>query len=471
MSCDVLLINAITGRAKPAYIPNGLLYVAAVLRENGITVKVYDRNTETLDTKSILDKYDPRIVGISVLTGEVILDAINVSKLIRKDRNIPIVWGGLHPTLFPKYVLSERYVDYIVMGEGEYPMVELAECILRNKSKLEDIKNVGYKSNEEIRLNPLRDFIDMEKLPMPAFDLINMANYFLYRPYSKRNVNINTSRGCPYNCAFCYNETVNKRKWRGISARKIVDQIRYLQLKHNIGGVFFHEDNFDANPSRLKEFCDLMINEKINVKWSHLSRVNYAEKKRLVLAKNAGCESIAYGLESGSERILKLINKRQTVTEIENAINLCREAGIQTAVGSIIGYPYENAEDLKMTLDLFEKVKPDIIFTTIFNPYPGSDLYDYVVKNALFNEPKTLEEQGKLYSVSNVELNMSEIPNEYLEEIIHKYAFRNYMNEAKAYIKYRNFLGLFLVSSSQLVKLGVIKVLINRFFEVLRKPC
>lgn len=464
MSVDVLLINAITRKQLPAYIPNGLLWVAAVLREKGFDVRVYDRNADDRDVKDIIKEFKPKIVGVSVLTGKVILDAIYVSKIIKSEMGDTIVvWGGLHPTLFPEHVLSEKFVDYVVMGEGEYPMTELTEHLLQNKRKLEDILNIGYKKEGEHKLNPLRDFIDINELPAPAFDLIDMNKYFLFRPYARKTVVLMTSRGCPYNCVFCYNKKVNKSKWRGMSARKLVDLIKLIKSKYNVNGFLFHDDNFDADAKRLKEFCNILIDERIGIKWEHFSRVNYAEKERLALAKKAGCEHIAYGLESGSERILKLIKKRQTVAQIEKAINLCKEVGISTSCGSIIGYPFETEEDLEETTKLFDRLKPTLVFTTIYNPYPGSDLYDYVVEKGLFAEPPTLEEQGKIYYFENLELNMSSIPNQLLKDIYTKYFVRNLFNEVNDYLRFRNFVGLFVVTKNYLFISGVIKKIINRF--------
>ncbi|MDP2943889.1 MAG: radical SAM protein [Candidatus Omnitrophota bacterium] len=467
MNTDVLLINAITRKHIPAYLPNGLLWIAAVLRENGFSVGVYDRNVDTRDVREVLQKFRPKIIGISVLTGGVILDAIYLSKTIRDVcGNSKIVWGGLHPTLFPGYVLNEEYVDYIAMGEGEYPMLELTECLLKSKNELRDIQNIGYKDADEIKINPQRGFIDMDKLPMQAFDLVDMQNYFLFRPYARKTVCIMTSRGCPYNCSFCYNKKANERKWRGLSAQKVVDTIKFVKVKYNVDGFLFYDDNFDANPIRLKEFCKILIDNEINIRWEHCSRVNYAEKERLSLEKKAGCSLISYGLESGSERILKLINKEQTVPQIQNAIRLCKNFGISTATGSIIGYPFENEEDLKETLGLFERIRPTHIFTTIYNPYPGSDLYDYVVENKLFKEPPTLQEQGKLYSIENFDLNMSSIPKELLRKVYTKYAVRNLANEVLDYMRFRNFVGLTSVIGNTIFRAGVLEGIANRIRDI-----
>lgn len=464
---DVLLINAITSKHVPAYIPNGLLWVAAVLREQGFDVQVYDRNADDRDLAALLKELSPRIVGVSVLTGGVILDAIHVSQVTRDVLpSAQIVWGGLHPTLFPNHVLAETYVDYIVMGEGEYPMRELAAYLLHGKGTLSGINNIGFRVDGKVQLTPLRDFIDMDGLPMPAFDLIPMEKYFIFRPYARRTVCVMSSRGCPFNCTFCYNKKVNRGRWRGMSAKKLLELVTFFKSRYNATGFLFHDDNFDANAERLREFCRLLIEGNVGITWEHFSRVNYAERDRLQLEQKAGCRMIAYGLESGSERILKIVKKGQTVAQIENAIRLCAEVGISTGVGSIIGYPFETEDDLNETLRLFEKLRPTHIFTTIYNPYPGSELYDYVIEKGLFKEPSTLERQGQIYAVGNVELNMSPIPNDVLKKIITKYFTYNLVNEIKDYLRFFNFSGLFLAGMNYLSRPGVVRNIFRRWGDM-----
>jgi anaerobic magnesium-protoporphyrin IX monomethyl ester cyclase len=469
-SADLLLINPITRRHVPAFIPNGLLWVASVVREKGFSVRVIDRNCDDADVAEILRTVRPKVVGLSVLTGGVILDAIVQAKLVREV--LPgaiIVWGGLHPTLFPEAVLVEPYVDHIVMGEGEVPMAELMDNLLRGRGRIEEILNVGTKINGQIRLNPLRPFVDMDALPYPAFDLIDMSRYYLLRPYAKKTVCLMTSRGCPYNCAFCYNKKANRSTWRGMSASRLIGLIRHIQKRVSVDGFLFHDDNFDADGRRLKEFCELLIQKKMHIRWEHCSRVNYASFERLAMEKKAGCEMIAYGLESGSERILKLIHKGQTVAQIENAIRLCKKAGISTGVGSIIGYPFETEADLDETLKLFERARPTHIFTTIYNPYPGSDLYDHVIREGLFKEPATLQGQGEIYNIENLDLNMSPISNETLRRVMVKYSTYNLIHEVLDYLRFFNIAGLMVATFNYFKRPGAASRLWGRACDIVHK--
>ncbi|MCK4326722.1 B12-binding domain-containing radical SAM protein, partial [bacterium] len=300
-SIDLLLINAKSRDALPGYLPYGLLWIAAVVRKEGYEVRIYDRNVEKVNLKKILNRYQPKVVGISCLTGPVIDDAIEISKSIkRKAKEIHIVWGGLHPTIFPYHVLKKKYVDYIVVGEGEYPISELLEYFLKKEGKLEKIKNLGYKENGRIRLNPQRDFICLDKLPLPAWDMVDIEKYYQQKFYSSRVITLNTSRGCPFRCTFCYNQAVNRGKWRGMSAEKIIEHIKFLRSRYGINGFQIYDDDFDANKNRLIEFCNFLLKEEEKILWQHFSRVNYARADILRLEKEAGCQLIEYGVESGS---------------------------------------------------------------------------------------------------------------------------------------------------------------------------
>ncbi len=446
MKNSVLLINARTDTGIPAYIPSGLCSIAAVLRENGVECGILDRTVDFTDMKEVMRQRDAAIYGISVLTGPVILDAIETSKAIKASNpDAIVVWGGLHPTICPESVLNEGCVDYIVRGEGEYPMLDLCEHFFHKRGELSQIQNLGYRVDGRQVLNPMRPWIDLETLPLPAWDMLTMENYFLTKHYAYRAVNLNTSRGCPHRCSFCYNEAVNKRKWRGVSAKRVVEMIEYMQKHHGVDGVFFHEDNFDVSRKRMTEFCNLLLEKGIKIHWEHFSRVGYVTEERLALEKKAGCAVISYGIESGSDEVLDEMAKDQTVEDVLKVVPIWEKIGIKVAVSIMIGYPDQTVEEVEKSLSLVEKIKPFHVSPTMFNPYPGTPLFDQVVQRGLFQFPTRLEDQGKIYSLWNFDLNLSHIPKAYLQQISSRYDFQNLTNELCGYFRYRNFAGLWRV--------------------------
>lgn len=437
---QVLLINPRSINVLPSYPPYGLLYVAAYLRENGISVEIYDSNTEERDFKRVLKSLKPKIVGISILSGPCLSDAVFKAKTIRETLpKSKIVFGGIHTTIFPSDVLENDYVDYIVANEGEHPMLELCYFILNKKGSLKNIKNLGYKKGKKKIVNPIREFIDLDTLPMPAWDLIPVEKYIHNKFYSKRVMILHTSRGCPWDCAYCYNRMVNFRKWRSISAEKVVEQISFLMEKYNIKGFQFYDDEFDVSPKRVIDFCNLLIEKNIKIKWSHYSRTNVANKERYALEKKAGCEFIEFGLESGSLRILKMLNKQQTVSNIKKAFKICHEVGLKSGAMFMIGLPTETKKEMEKTIKLVESVSPTQTINTIFHPYPGSRLYTYCVEKGLFKLPEKLEDQGSYFDIGNADINVSKAKASYLQQVHDAYAFRNVLEEVKLSFEYRNF--------------------------------
>ncbi|MDP3732518.1 MAG: radical SAM protein [Candidatus Omnitrophota bacterium] len=464
---DILLVNPFswTIEKRPCYLPYGVLYLAGFLRQKGLKVDIYDRNTDySLDIQKCMDYFKekkPAIVGLSVLTGPVISDAIKISRAIKSmSPGTRIVWGGLHPTIFSQCVLKEDNVDFIIQGEGELPMLELCRALLDN-NPYSGIRNLGFKDNGRIVLNPIREeLLDLDANDMPAWDLLDIRHYVANRFFASRVLTMNTSRGCPFKCTFCFNQGLPYQRWRGLSAAKIKKQIDYLYKSYGINGIQFYEDSFDTDKKRVREFCGLMLGSGMNqrIKWSHFSNIPYFDREVVSYEKEAGLRYIEYGVESGSQRILDWVNKRQTVVQIKEVFEECRKIGIKTAALFMIGFPDESYEELMMTVDLVEGVPAHILICTIYRPYPGTPLFEYCVKNKKFSPPQELEEQAEFYRFSHMheeELNMSNVPTRVLLGLQKRFYAKFVISEALLCIKELNF-GLLIYYFKQQVHPGAI---------------
>jgi len=441
---DVLLTNPKSMDILPSYLPYGLLYIAGFLRSFEIKVEIFDSNTADENFTEILKRKKPKIVGISILSGPCLSDAVIKARETRKILpNSKIVFGGIHTTIFPKEVLNNDFVDFVIMNEGEKPFLELINYLLKKKGNLKDINNLGYKKKGKIVLNPIRPFIDLNTLPLPAWDLVPLEKYIHRKFYSNRVLTLHTSRGCPWNCSYCYNRAVNFRRWRGISAEKIIEQIEFLQKNYHIQGFQFYDDEFDANPQRVVEFCQLILKKGLKIKWAHYSRTNVADKERYILEKKAGCEFVEFGVESGSPRILKMIQKQQTVDNIKNAFKICREVGLKSGAMFMIGLPTETKKGVDMTVRLVKSLGAQQTINTIYHPYPGSELFNYCLKKELFKLPEKLDEQGEYFDIGNAKVNVSQVPASYLEKIHQMFSFNSSLEEIKFAWEYKNFSLLF----------------------------
>ena len=448
---DLLLINSFswTEEKRPCYLPYGILYLAGYVRDKGLSVDIYDRNCDySHDIQkciSYFEKKKPKIVGLSVLSGPVINDALKISRKIKLiEPETVIIWGGLHPTLFSEYVAREPSVDFIVHGEGEEALHELCDAILNDKS-YESIANIGFLKNDSLVLNPMRkELLDLDKVPFPAWDLVDMKYYLARRFFGSRVLTMNTSRGCVFKCTFCFNQGLDYQSWRAIGPERMHAQLQHLYEKYNINGVQFYEDSFDINPKRCKGFSDLMINSGLNkkVKWSHFANIPLFKRDVAIHEKKAGMVYIEFGVESGSDRILNWIDKSQSVEKIKEVYEECRQLKIKTAALFIIGFPEESEEEIRATEALVENLPAYILICTIYRPYPGTPLYDYCTSHGIFAEPKNIDEQGEFYRFSHMsedELNLSNASTKTLLRLQRKFYAKSAIKDLMHCLKTLNF--------------------------------
>lgn len=394
----VLLIYPLLSRRRAAvdenkqfWPPLGLAYLASVLDASGHKVEILDRDMVLRKNELDFDKVDavtlskirefkPGIVGISVTTPNM-PDVTHTSELIKKSfSDIMLVAGGPHVTGEPVSTLQEApHIDIVVRGEGEYTLLELAEG-----NSIGDIAGVTYRKGKEISSNPERELaVNIDSLPLPARHLLDMKFYtrpsrFTSRNLSLRTTSIFTARGCPYRCSFCAGPLVFSGKVRFHSPERVIREIEELISKYDIEALYFAEDMFLSSKKRAEELLGLFIKNGINkkIKWIAQAKASIITEDLLGLMKEAGCVGVEYGFESGSQRVLDLMNKKQKVEESLRAADLTRSARLRFQANIITGYPGETVEDFKETLKFIKKIKPNMIGFNIFMPLPGTPSYE-----------------------------------------------------------------------------------------------
>lgn len=386
--------------------PMSLLCLAAVLEREGYDTKIIDSLVEG-DIEEIVRKEskDALLVGITVMSIQV-KEAIKISEIIKGESDVPIVWGGPHPTLFPEQTCQDALVDFVVFGEGEYTLLELVSALESNEN-FSKIKGLAYKENDAVKINPCRDHLDMEKLPTPAYHLVDMTPYLRNISLTgekERVATIESSRGCPHRCAFCINVVTNNRRYRMKSPEKVLDELEMMINKYNVDSIVFRDDNFFVNKNRVKAICEGMIKRNFNIAWDASCRANYFKDTYLnnelvSLMKKSGCIGLRIGAESGSPRMLDVMKKDLTVDQITLSAKICNKYGIIPTYSFIVGLPNDRKEDMLMSVRLIKKIKKlcpkAYCGINTFRPYPGGELYEYCVKSGSFEEPKTLRQYAE----------------------------------------------------------------------------
>lgn len=354
----------------------GLAMVAASLRENGYSPVIFDLRLPHRSMKELLgyiEKENPLFVGISAFTNEIVQSAECAKVIKKKFPKIPIVVGGPHPTLMPEGTLKEfEHFDIACIGEGENMIAELAKMIEEKRAKdVKKLDNVVFRENGKIvvKLNPGVFIPDLDKLPLPAWDLFEIKNYH-------KIFIVSTSRGCPYRCYFCSPMYLGK-KVRLRSAENVVREIEYIVKKFNAKRIQFADAALNVSVGRTEKMCDLIVEKNLSkkIEWDCETRADNLDENVLSKMKKAGCKYIAIGVESGSERLLKeVINKGETKEQIKKGVKLIKEAGIKVRCFFILGHYTETEKEIKETINFALELSPDSLSFGLLVPNPGSEV-------------------------------------------------------------------------------------------------
>lgn len=362
--------------------PLGLISIAAYLDAKGYAVTVCDAQLKGFTEKDLENyllagKYD--LIGIPAFTNS-ISQSFNNSEICRKVLpEATIVMGGVHATIMPEQVLKDcSAIDIAVLGEGEYIMEDIIRNLESNQPALSEIKGIAYRGeNGEIIVNQRRELInDLDALPLPAYHLLDMSRYNPHISQYKLlpNFPMVIQRGCPFNCAFCGAQAVHGRTVRFRSIDKVMAELKLLKNKYGARGIYFQDSTFTINKKYVSELCETMIAAKLHLSWACNTRVDCADKDLLKLMKRAGCWMIAYGVESGNQKSLDVLNKKITIAQIENVIGLTHKLGITTLGNYILGIPGETYEDCLKTIEFARRLAHQMCLFFLPIPLPGTDL-------------------------------------------------------------------------------------------------
>jgi len=369
--------------------PYSILFIADYLLKRNVDVKIFDLRFDSLpQVLDTISNNEPEFIGISVMTGPQIYYALKICRSIKKEFNkVKIVWGGIHSTILPAQTLQNKLIDYVIRGEGENAYYELV-----SGKNITQIKGLSFKRENKIYHNPNSNpfsTAEINELSIP-WSLINPKRYI-----RNGNFNMMTSRGCPFKCAFCYNTLFNN-VWRGWTAEKCIEQLDKC-LNFGAKKITFYDDYFFANSKRIEDLFSYF--KENDIKWKAELRVNRLNQSLAEEAKKHGCTELYFGAESGSQRILDILNKNILVKDIIQSAKITKEANISADYSWMIGIPSETKKDVKKTITLIKKIKdinPKSEFSIkILFPYPETEIHN-LAKQVGFKPPSSLLDWAKI---------------------------------------------------------------------------
>ncbi len=386
------LYQLIRGKAKELHIvpPLGLLYVAGALEKAGHRVEILDGEVEQISMAEAAREAvsrKPDLIG----TGATSVDFHLAEKFAREVKNrsdIPVVLGGPHATVLPEEVLSKSpWFDFLVRGEGEETVAELAELLTRRQGEgetrskpfgLEKISGLSYRKNGHGVHNPDRPLSPFkEGHPWPARHLLKPGAYVFPVPHKgmRRMTVVQAARGCPYGCIYCYKMFGTRTRQRPVA--DVLNELSHVVSELGCEWVTFVDDTFTLNPQRVIEICEGVLERKLKFNWLCLARADTVTRPMIQAMKTAGCTMISIGVESGNDGILERIGKDETREDFKQAFAILREEGMEARGSFILGLPGETEETLRETIRFAQELDMDRAFFNVATPYPRTPLWDF----------------------------------------------------------------------------------------------
>jgi radical SAM superfamily enzyme YgiQ (UPF0313 family) len=396
------------------YFPMGLGTLAAVLRQAGCEVKIFevdalkkgsdidfseeykrlelyrqslndDNHWVWQEIKKVLDDYRPDLVGITAMTTK-FGSVLKTAEIVKKwGPKYPVIVGGPHATILPEQVLKSENIDIVVRGEGEETILELIQA-LKVKRTLYGIKGISFKDNNAIIHNPDRQWIlNLDEIPFPARDLLmNPQNYT-----SEDMGAVMCSRGCPFNCTYCCHPWGRRVRYRSIE--NVISEVKEVKDKYGTEQFEFKDDTFTVNRGWIIQFCDQLISQKININWGCTTRANLIDDELIKKMKKAGCNNIKLGIETGSERILKETKKGVSFEEMKKAAKILNKNKVFWSGYFMMGLPTETEEDILKTYQFMKELNPYYAGLGVYNPFPATELFEQGVKLGLLRQEVELD--------------------------------------------------------------------------------
>jgi anaerobic magnesium-protoporphyrin IX monomethyl ester cyclase len=383
--------------SQEATAPLGILAVSTPLLRAGYTVRIIDSTITPNFQEVVIEELEDAIcLGVSLVTGPMIRETIQIAKAAKaRYPEKPVILGGWHPSLLPDQTLAASCVDVVVKGQGEDALLEIVQHIEAGES-LKGIPGVGYKEEGRLVFNAPRSLRPIRELPPKAYHLADFDAY--QRVCGRRWAMYTSSLACPYNCAYCTNDGVYGRKWNALAADQVVEETTDLVTRYGLSLLWVVDDNFLVDRDRAVAIAEGLVRRGVSFDWSIQASTNLVNRlsiEELKLLRRAGLSQVSQGADSGSLKVMKLMNKDfQKLETIYEAANRLTQAGIRPSFNMIFGFPGEGAaersDSVRLIMNVCRKYPGAEFWTNIFTPYPGSPVMKQAFELGI-DVPKSLE--------------------------------------------------------------------------------
>ena len=370
--------------SSEATAPLGILAVATPLLRGGYSVKLVDSTITPKYKQCVLEEVkDAVCLAISLVTGPMIRETVEIARAVKAwNPEFPIVLGGWHPSLLPKQTLEAPYIDFVVRGQGEETFLELVRH-LEVQAPVDLVPGLGFKRDGKLVFTTERPLRPIADLPPKAYHLADFDAY--ERSCGRRWAMYISSLACPFNCAYCTNAAVYGRKWNALPPEQFVEETVDLAVRYGLEMLWIVDDNFLVDLDRARAIAEGLVRAGADFKWSIQATTNLTSRlstEDLKLLRRSGLHQICQGVDSGSEKILKLMNKTfQDFDSIYESAARCLQAGIRPSFNIIFAYPGEGTKERRETIDFMmdvcRKFPGAEFWTNIFTPYPGSPIMEH----------------------------------------------------------------------------------------------
>ncbi len=387
--------------------PLSLLAIASYLDPEQFEICIIDARLEkNAHAKTIDACRDAICIGITVLTGAPISDALNLTKKLKLQfPDLPVVWGGWHPSLFPEQTLFYSGADVVIKGQGEITFEELLQRIIQ-KQTFEGLPGIVYQQNGAINTNPERHLSDINLFPAFNYNYIDVPAY--NHLSGRRQLDYISSQGCRFRCHFCADPAMYNRGWTAYSPERVAEEIDHWKKQYNFEHVHFQDETFFTSAKRVEEIAVQFLEKDLNISWFATMRADQGDRMGedlFKLCKRSGLERVMIGVESGSQRMLDHIKKDIRIEQVFKVAEICNRFDIAINFSMIVGFPGEPEEDLNETLRVtkeLRKMNPEFRTSIFyFKPYPGNPIADQLKADG-YRFPETLEEWAQFDYVGPV---------------------------------------------------------------------